>query len=315
MGNFEPDSDIKLDDLSNLIVTLKNKYPVYAAEDTGRANLHSRIKRLPSREVVMNHAMSGNNQFFTSLKKELGEILAIIEEYDGSGSDFLDRHLDQKRLLPRYKTLVWREKMNKANAINGMVKISSKLDSMDKSELSDRVLIAAERLDEDKLTMEEVDLIMAELSKEGLVKESQLFGKLMKNIANKLSKGAQEIYARMKGATQKGATSQQLEQRNAEMKKELGQLVASVAEGAEILGEWYPYLQKKGYITEASKGLFNSAQNHMKGVTTKLSKAIMDTNQDHDKALELIKREEQGLFGPVGDQQQAPAGQPQPQAS
>lgn len=154
MSNYEILDTISIQELCDLVKTLKNQYPNYSSESFSRGKIHELVVSLPSSEEIVNCSHNCDGVFFKNIKETLKEILYYIDNYDGTGNDFLIRHMGYKKMKPRYKTLVWKDIRDLKNeeiksasfVIKGLVSISKELEDLNFKKESDLILDYAENL-------------------------------------------------------------------------------------------------------------------------------------------------------------------------
>lgn len=138
-------------------------------------SIQQRIKNLPSPEMLT--SFSGKKEEIKNVAKEVGEIIQLIEIYGKRNEESKQRSMSTKGLPPRYKTLEWRQAMNKNVVIRELVNASSLLDKHGQVKLASRLINVARSVKEDKATENDVVSIVNEVSAsvdQNLLKEAGL---------------------------------------------------------------------------------------------------------------------------------------------
>ena len=132
--------DGKIDDAVQLRAIIHNlKIAGFSFVDQDALiSINQRIKNLPSPQAIAQ--LSGQKELIKKLAKEVGEIMELIEIYGKRNEESATRSVATKGLPPRYKTLKWRQAMDKNKAIEGLVTLSSALDKKGQVRLAAKLI-------------------------------------------------------------------------------------------------------------------------------------------------------------------------------
>ena len=172
LNNKEFDQGLTLQELRVIIHALKMQELSTSVDERAIDGIKSRIADLPSAENLLK--MAENPKGIKDIVKEVGEIMHLIESYPKTNVEYKDRHQSVTGLPPRYKVLDWRKKMNKAESVKALVKLSENLDSVGQGSLSNKLIVCAKKVidnDKDEKYFSEVE---KELIQAGFDSESKL---------------------------------------------------------------------------------------------------------------------------------------------
>jgi len=136
--------------------------------------IESRIKTLPGAEEI--NRIAENQIAIDALRKEIGQIMKLIEIYGNRDPEFKARYKSRTGLPPRYKVLEWRSAMNhkKRDFIREMVKASASIDDKGNGKIAGDLIRYARRIQNDELIKDDIDKVIGELKKAGFEQEAVL---------------------------------------------------------------------------------------------------------------------------------------------
>lgn len=164
---------LNLQDLRAIIHSLKMAGLGFVDSEALGA-IESRIKTLPGAEEI--NRIAENKIAIDALRKEIGQIMSLIEIYGNRDPEFKARYKSRTGLPPRYKVLEWRSAMNhkKRDFVREMVKASAAIDDKGNGKIAGDLIRYAKRIQNDELVKEDVDRVIGELRKAGFEQEAVL---------------------------------------------------------------------------------------------------------------------------------------------
>lgn len=133
-------------DLKDDVLTLKMS-TLSDVEESAANEILAMIKGLPGPEVLDSLDAGG----IKSVKKAIGRIRTLIEQYSKRDMEYKARYKSKKGMPPRYKVINWRDNMNsKASVVKEMVRVSSVADEKGYGEFSDKLLVSAKKIMNDE---------------------------------------------------------------------------------------------------------------------------------------------------------------------
>ncbi len=167
--------DPSFEQLKKIIHGLKMHGLSFVDQDA-LSGIQAQIKYLPSPEEL--DKLNGSPDKLKQVKKQVGEIMALIEAYGKRNLEQEKRNLSIKKLPPRYKHLEWRNNMDKAaqvEVVKGMIKVSSRLDECGQEILSHKTLVCAQNIANGDFNENDIKFLEKEIKAAGhekLLKEA-----------------------------------------------------------------------------------------------------------------------------------------------
>lgn len=171
----------KVKNILNIINSLK--VASWSNLDIDAQNLvRNKIKNLPNSEDFIR--LAEDSISLKNIRKEIGNILSLVEEYSSNGLQFESRFKANKGIDPRYQVLKRSSSMNKKDLITKLASISRDLDIAGHGSTAEEFLVFAEKLDKGEAGLDEFNTIKIASDAEDFVKEAGMWGDIANNVKN-----------------------------------------------------------------------------------------------------------------------------------